>query len=160
MALLLLLLVVVVTCFGLAGYGCGRLGRTGVRGAGQPVLLRCAAALLGAGAAAVYALGLLAVALAVVLTEDSGTDAFPAAPCRVGGDPDTARDVVAQRIEYLPPRYVCVRRGGGSYASDDVPGFVGPAALGFAVTSLTCLALAAREARRPTSGAGAVRTRG
>ncbi|MGW7194653.1 hypothetical protein [Streptomyces chryseus] len=142
MVILALLVVVALICFGLAGYGFGRLGGTGVRRADRRTRLRCAAALAGAAAAAVYAWGLMNLGSAVLATDDSGTDAFPVRPCRTTGDPEAAADVVGHRVEYLPPRYVCLRRGGESYGTDDVPGFVGPGALSLAAVAAVCVLFA------------------
>ncbi|CAM5270138.1 hypothetical protein [Streptomyces narbonensis] len=136
MVILTLLVISTLLCFGLAGYGFGTLGRIGVRQADRRTRLACAAALAGAAAVAVYAWGLLNLGLAVLVTEDSGTDAFPAQPCRVTGAPEAAADVVGHRVEYVPPRYVCLRQSGASYTTDDVPAFVGPAALGLAATAV------------------------
>ncbi|MFD3537241.1 hypothetical protein [Streptomyces sp. NPDC058664] len=141
MMVLALLVVAVLVCFGLAGYGFGRLGQSGVRRADRRTRLRCAAALAGAAASAVYAWGLLNLGMAVITTDDSGTDAFPARPCRAAGAPEAA-DVVGHRVEYLPPRYTCLRQGGGNYATDDVPGFVGPGSVGLTATAALCALLA------------------
>ncbi|MFI9122539.1 hypothetical protein ACIGW0_24660 [Streptomyces bikiniensis] len=141
MVILVLLVVLALACFGLAGYGFGRLGQVGVRRADRQTRLKCAAALTGAAAAAVYGWGLLNLGLAVLVTEDSGADAFPVQPCRTADAPRAA-DVVGHRVEYLPPRYVCLRQGGGSYTTDDVPAFVGPGALGLAAAAGICVLLA------------------
>ncbi|MFJ4868985.1 hypothetical protein [Streptomyces sp. NPDC088757] len=156
MMILAFLVVVVLICFGLAGYGFGRLGQAGVHRTGRRTRLRCAAALAGAGAAAVYAWGLLLLGLAVLYTDDSGSDAFPPRPCRIAGVPEAAADVVGYRAEYLPPRYVCLRQGGGSYRTDDVPGFVGPGTVGLTATAAVCVLLAGTTA--PTSPRKASRT--
>ncbi|MHA4779695.1 hypothetical protein L1085_035110 [Streptomyces sp. MSC1_001] len=140
--ILVLLIAAALVCFGLAGYGFGRLGQTGVRRADRQTRLRCAAALAGAAAVAVYAWGLMNLGLAVLTTDDSGTDAFPAGPCRTADAPEAAAAVVGQRVEYLPPRYVCLRRGGGNYVTDVVPGFVGPGAAVLAATAAVCVLLA------------------
>ncbi|MEU2545723.1 hypothetical protein ABZ618_09850 [Streptomyces roseolus] len=142
MTLLALLLIVTLAGVALAGYGFGRLGQAGVRRAGRETRLRCGAALAAAAAAALYAWGLLGVGLAVLYTDDSGTDAFPVRPCRVAGDPRATADVVGHRVEYLPPRYVCELRGGGSRATDDGPGYVGPGVLGLVGVAAACLILA------------------
>ncbi|MEV6250409.1 hypothetical protein AB0M38_30055 [Streptomyces sp. NPDC051742] len=142
MMILALLIAAALVCFGLAGYGFGRLGQIGVRRADRQTRLRCAAALTGAAAAAVYAWGLLNLGVAMFDTDDSGTDAFPIRPCRTAGAPEAAADVVGHRIEYLPPRYVCLRRSGESYATDDVPGFVGPGTVGLAAIAALCALLA------------------
>jgi hypothetical protein len=91
----------------------------------------------------VYAWGLLNLGLALLVTDDSGTDAFPVRPCRTAGAPEAA-DVVGHRVEYLPPRYVCLRRGGGTYTTHDVPGFVGPAVVGLTVIAAVCVFVAER----------------
>ncbi|MGA5063954.1 hypothetical protein ACPB9E_09280 [Streptomyces exfoliatus] len=142
MVILALLIVAALVCFGLAGYGFGRLGQIGVRRADRQTRLRCAAALAGAAAAAVYAWGLLNLGLAMLDTDDGGTDAFPARPCRTASAPEAAADVVGHRVQYLPPRYICLRQSGENYATDDVPGFVGPGAVGLAATAALCALLA------------------
>ncbi|MEU9854154.1 hypothetical protein [Streptomyces sp. NPDC047974] len=153
MVILGLLVVVLLLSFGLAGHGFGRLGRVGVRRADRDTRLRCGAALAAAGAAALYAWGLLGVGLAVLSTDDSGTDAFPIRPCRVAGAPEAAGDVVGHRVSYLPPRYVCVRSGGGTYATDDGPGYVGPGVLGLVGAAAVCLLLAEASAGRSPGAA-------
>ncbi|MFD4376900.1 hypothetical protein [Streptomyces sp. NPDC058486] len=140
--LLLVLLMVLIVGFGLAGYGFGRLGQAGVLRADRVTRLRCGAALAGAGAAALYAWGLFGVGMAVLVTEDSGSDAFPPAPCRVAGDPAASAGVTGHRVEYLPPRYVCELRDGGSRVTGDGPGYVGPAVLGLLATAAVCVFLA------------------
>ncbi|MFI0986330.1 hypothetical protein [Streptomyces exfoliatus] len=142
MTILALLVVAALVCFGLADYGFGRLGQIGVRRADRQTRLRCAAALAGAAAAAVYVWGLLNLGVAMLDTDDSGTDAFPTRPCRTASAPEAAADVVGHRIEYVPPRYICLRRSGENYATDDVPGFVGPGAAGLAATAALCALLA------------------
>ncbi|GGR43914.1 hypothetical protein [Streptomyces roseolus] len=144
MVLLPLLIVTVLVGFGLAGYGFGRLGAVGVRAAGRETWFRCGAALAAAAAAALYAWGLLGVGLALVVTDESGTDAFPPRPCRVEGDPGAASDVVGHRVTYLPPRYSCVRQDGDAYAIDTGGGAAGPAAVVLLAASgaFACLALA------------------
>ncbi|MFE9132616.1 hypothetical protein [Streptomyces sp. NPDC007355] len=146
--ILVLLIVAALLCFGLAGYGFGRLGQIGVRRADRQTRLRCGAALAGAAAVAVYAWGLLNLGLAALTTDDSGTDAFPAGPCRTADAPEAA-DVVGHRVEYLPPRYVCLRHG-GDYVTDVVPGFVGPGAAVLAATAAVSVLLAGTTP--PTSG--------
>ncbi|MFF6886990.1 hypothetical protein ACFY9F_27810 [Streptomyces sp. NPDC012421] len=156
LVLLVLLVLLPVVGIGFAGYGFGRLGRAGVRRADRETRLRCGAALAVAAAVGLYTWGLLLVGLAVLDTDDSGTDAFPARPCRVAGDPGAAADVVGHRVEYLPPRYVCELSGGGSRATDDGPGYVGPGVLVLAGVAAVCLVLAetgpAPSARKTSSG--------
>ncbi|MFE6226042.1 hypothetical protein [Streptomyces sp. NPDC057854] len=156
MTILALLVAAVLTAVGLTGYGCGRLGRVGVRRAGRQTLLRCGAALAAAAAVALYAWGLLGVGLAVLVTDDSGTDAFPPRPCRIADDPRTAADVVGHRVTYLPPRYLCLREDGGSRATGDGPGYVGPGALALLGVAFVCLVLAETgrtpAARKTSSG--------
>ncbi|MEU2505721.1 hypothetical protein ABZ621_13500 [Streptomyces sp. NPDC007863] len=152
MTLLALLLVTLLAGLGLAGYGFGRLGATGVRRADRETRLRCGAALSAAAAAALYAWGLLGVGLAVLTTDDSGTGAFPSRPCRVAGDPGAAADVAGHRVSYLPPRYLCVRRDGSEYAADTGGRSAGPAALALLAIAGVSAGLALAEPRHNARG--------
>ncbi|WPO69758.1 MULTISPECIES: hypothetical protein [unclassified Streptomyces] len=130
-----LLLVVSITAFGLAGYGFGRLGARGVRGWDRPVVLRSLAALFGAAAAAVYTWGLLCVALTVLDAEDGGAGSAPVRPCAEADAQAWGAAAVDYRVEYLPVRFVCETGDGRSHATDDVPGYVTPAAVGAGLTA-------------------------
>ncbi|MFD7293320.1 hypothetical protein ACFV9W_08535 [Streptomyces sp. NPDC059897] len=113
----------------LLGYGCGQLS-------GKRDALRGAAALAGAVAAALYAWGLLGVAGAVLTAEDGGTGSSPVIPCRTG---DMGRDahIVDYTVRYVPLGFVCETSDGrGSYATDDVPGYVNPGAALFGLSAV------------------------
>ncbi|MEV6794396.1 hypothetical protein AB0M87_20940 [Streptomyces sp. NPDC051320] len=142
--LLLLIPVGLIAAFGFTGYGFGTLGRIGPRQAGREVWFRCAAALLGAASVAVYTWGLLMLGLTVLDAEDQGPGSAPLPPCRAPGPWERTANVVGYTVDYLPLRFVCETKDGGSYgAADAVPGYVGPAALGFALAAVACAGAAA-----------------
>lgn len=107
-------------------------------------LLRGLALLSGALAVALYCWGLLHVFGAVLEAEDGGADSAPARPCRT--TPTKGVEAVDYTIEYVPLRFVCETRGGGSYVSDRVPGYVNPGALGFALAGVALAVGAGYEA--------------
>ncbi|MFJ4987540.1 hypothetical protein ACIP9H_27520 [Streptomyces sp. NPDC088732] len=148
MVFLLLVPAGLIAVLGLAGYGLGTLGRSGVRGAGREVRLKSGAALLGACAVAMYTWGLMHVAGAVIEAEDGGTDSAPLRPCRSPGPWDRALHVVGYRVEYVPLGFVCETKDGGSYTAASVPGYVNPAAVGFALGAVVCAGAAAVESER------------
>ncbi|WP_405768676.1 hypothetical protein [Streptomyces sp. NBC_01538] len=94
-------------------------------------LLRLLALISGALALALYCWGLLHLLGAVLAAEDGGADSAPVRPCRSVGA--GAGEVSGYSVSYVPLRFVCETRGGGSYVSDQVPGYVNPGALGFAL---------------------------
>ncbi|WP_308408201.1 hypothetical protein [Streptomyces mayonensis] len=143
--LLLVVLVLVVTAVGLTGHGAGVLAARRDRGPGAGPPLRALAAFTGAAALSVYAWGLLLVAGAVMVS-NGGAGSAPAPPCRTPGHGERALHVVDQSVTFVPPAFVCETADGGGYPSDDVPGYVAPAA---AVLALTAVASAA-GARRAT----------
>ncbi|MFD3454190.1 hypothetical protein ACFWVC_18690 [Streptomyces sp. NPDC058691] len=148
MVSLLLVPAGLVSVLALAGYGLGTLGRSGVRGAGREVRLRCGAALLGACAVAMYTWGLLHVAGAVIEAEDGGTDSAPLRPCRSPGPWERALHVVDYRVEYVPLGFVCETKDGGSYTAASVPDYVNPAAAAFALGAVVCAGAAAVASER------------
>jgi hypothetical protein len=150
MVFLLALLIPVGLVISLAavGYGCSTLGRAGVRRTGRNAWLRCLAAFLGAGAAAVYTWGLVVVGFAVLDAEDGGTDSSPLRPCRVPGDPERAWNVDDYTVGYVPLRFVCVNEDGSSYIPGAVPGYVNPAAWGFGLAAAVCAVAATRGSQR------------
>lgn len=150
MALLLLLLIPagLATGFTLVGYCFSTLGRAGIRRTGRGVWFRCVAALLGAVAAAAYTWGLLIVGLTVLEAEDGGTDSSPLRPCRIAGQPMRALDVVGYSVSYVPLGFVCETDDDKDYTAPSVPGYVNPAAFGFALAALVCTAAAALESGR------------
>ncbi|MFJ1600222.1 hypothetical protein [Streptomyces sp. NPDC088261] len=156
MVLLLLIPVALITAFGLAGYGFGVLGRVGVRGAGRVVWLRCLGSLLGAGAVAVYTWGLLLAAGAVLAAEDGGASSSPLLPCRTPGQWERASQVIDYRVDYVPLRFVCETTGGGSFATDAVPGYVNQAVVGFALGGVVCAGAAAVTGEMAERRAGKV----
>jgi hypothetical protein len=138
LALLFLIPAGLVLGFGLAGYGLGALARVGPRRADRRLRMRSAAALLAAGAVALYTFGLLLVASAVLDAEDGGTESSPLRPCRTPGQRERALHVVDYTVSYAPLRFVCETTGGGSYAANTVPGWLNPAVLGLALASAVC----------------------
>ncbi|WP_031090915.1 hypothetical protein [Streptomyces sp. NRRL WC-3549] len=149
MASLLLLLVPlgIIVALGLAGYGFGTLGRVGVREAGRALRFRCGAAVLGAVAVALYTWGMLHLVGATMDAEDSGTASAPMRSCRTADEARWYRSV-DYRVEYIPLRFVCETSDGGSYASDAVPGYIGPAVPAFALAAVGCGGAALVESDR------------
>ncbi|MET9383444.1 hypothetical protein ABZY09_20830 [Streptomyces sp. NPDC002928] len=138
---LLFIVIAAVIVFGLVGYGCGVLARHGVRRAGPIVALRALGALSGAVAVGVYALGLLGVVGALLAAEDGGADSAPVQSCRTSGwlgRHERGIDIVDYSVSYVPLRFVCETSDGGSYDNGDVPGYVNPVALGFALAGAGC----------------------
>ncbi|MFI0897283.1 hypothetical protein [Streptomyces sp. NPDC020983] len=141
-----------IAALALAGYG---LGRHRLRQAGLQERLRSLAALLGAVAAAVCTVGLLCLTGAILETDDSGADSSPLLPCRVAGHPERAAHVTGYRVEYVPLRFVCETADGGGYRAAAVPGWVNPAAAGFALAAVVCACAAAVEGERRARRAAA-----
>ncbi|MEW2119297.1 hypothetical protein AB0945_29735 [Streptomyces sp. NPDC005474] len=96
-------------------------------------LLRLLALISGALALALYCWGLLHLLGAVLAAEDGGADSAPLRPCRSVGGGGGGGQVSGYSVDYVPLRFVCETRGGGSYLSDQVPAYVNPGALGFAL---------------------------
>lgn len=151
MLLLLLIPAGLVLPFALVGYGLGTLGRIGLARADRRVWLRSAAALLGAAAATLYAWGLLIVGLTVLEAEDGGAGSAPLRPCRTPGQWERSSSVVDYTVHYVPLRFVCETKDGGTYTAESVPDHVNPAVLGLALAAAVCVGVAALESER---GAG------
>ncbi|MFI7348828.1 hypothetical protein ACIBSR_21490 [Streptomyces sp. NPDC049936] len=136
MFLLLLLLVViaVVSAVGLAGHGASTLAARRARGPGAGPPLRALAAFAGAAAVATYGWGLLHVAGAA-MESNGGAGSAPAPPCRMPGHEERALHVIDQSVSFLPLGFVCETSDGDDYTSDDVPGYVNPAAAVLALTA-------------------------
>ncbi|MEU8407498.1 hypothetical protein AB0C19_14995 [Micromonospora sp. NPDC048842] len=109
--------------------------------------LRSAALLVGAGAIALYAWGLLNLGYAVLQAEDGGAGSAPVGPCREAGPP-VASLVVDYDVTFLPLRFECRLSGGGSYVTSSVPGYVTPGTAGLGLVAATCGVLATTTARR------------
>ncbi|OPG04665.1 hypothetical protein B1R27_24240 [Streptomyces sp. GKU 895] len=137
---LLFVLVAAVVAVALAGYGFGQLTE---RGRGElPALLRAFGALAGAVAAALCAWGLLIIVGAVVTAQDGGTDSAPPQSCRTAGWWERHQrgvEIVDYSVSYLPLGFVCETSDGGSYDNGDVPGYLNPALLGFALAGAGCI---------------------
>lgn len=119
-------------------------------------LLRGLALFSCALALALYGWGLLQVLGAVLEAEDGGADSAPVRPCRTA---QSGAGVVDYRVDYVPLRFVCETEGGGSYATDDVPGYVNPGAFGFGLAGVLLAIgagyeaeLSARRAAAPVDG--------
>lgn len=160
LVLLVLLLTGLVTAVALAGRGLGSLGRAGLRNSGGDVRLRALAALLGAGAVALYTWGLLHVIGAVMDAEDGGTNSAPILPCRTTDPWEQKAMAVDYDVDYVPLRFICETADGGGYTAGSVPGYVNPAVLVLALTAVVCAGAAALESERravydPAAGPGA-----
>ncbi|MCG5445676.1 hypothetical protein NIE79_004134 [Micromonospora sp. NIE79] len=118
-----------------------------VRGFRASGRLRTAALLVGAGAVALYAWGLLNVGYAVLQAEDGGAGSAPAGPCREAG-PQVASLVVGYDVSFLPLRFECRLTGGGAYVTSAVPGYVNQGTAGLGLVAATCAVLATTTARR------------
>ncbi|GCB48992.1 hypothetical protein [Streptomyces sp. NL15-2K] len=158
--LLVMLLVVVlsITACALLGRGCGSLAEKGLRRTSLPKALRGFASISGAGAVAVYAWGLLGVAGAIMEAEDGGTDSAPNRACRTSGWLERERSgdgIVDYSVSWAPLDYVCETKGGGSYTTDDVPGYVNPAVVGFGLAAAGCAISAGYVTELRLRGGGA-----
>jgi hypothetical protein len=91
------------------------------------VLWKAAALLAGAGAIGMYVWGMAPVLSDVMYAEDGGADSSPILPCRAAGM-DKAIHVVDYGIGFVPLRFECRLKDGGSYATSSVPAYVTPAA--------------------------------
>lgn len=109
--------------------------------------LRAAALLVGAGAVALYAWGLLHLAYAVMQAEDGGAGSAPVGPCREAG-PQVASLVVGYDVSFLPIHFECRLSGGGSYVTSSVPGYVNQGTAGLGLVAAACGVLASTTARR------------
>ncbi|WP_433312486.1 hypothetical protein ACQP0U_27325 [Micromonospora sp. CA-269861] len=108
--------------------------------------LRAAALLVGAGAVAMYAWGLLHLSHAVLQAEDGGAGSSPIEPCRQAG-PQMASLVVGYDVSFLPLRFECRLSRGGTYVTSSVPGYVNQATAALGLITATCGVLAATTAR-------------
>ncbi|MFF3405790.1 hypothetical protein ACFYW8_06145 [Streptomyces sp. NPDC002742] len=152
---LLFVVIAVVTAFGLAGYGCSALARHGVRRGGPVPVLRALGALAGAVAAGLYAWGLLIIVGALMTAEDGGTNSAPPQSCRTSGWWERQKEgigIVDYSVSYVPLRFVCETSDGGRYDNGDVPGYVNPAALGFALAGTGFVISAGYAAELRTRG--------
>ncbi|MGC4760847.1 hypothetical protein [Micromonospora trifolii] len=121
--------------------------RAMVRNSERSGRLRAAALLVGAGAVALYAWGLLNVGYAVLQAEDGGAGSAPVGPCREAG-PQVASLVVGYDVNFLPLRFECRLTGGGAYVTSAVPGYVNQGTAGLGLVAATCGVLVSTTARR------------
>ncbi|CAL9560829.1 hypothetical protein SUDANB105_04618 [Streptomyces sp. enrichment culture] len=155
---LLFVVVCVIAVFGFLGYGGQTLAGSGMRPENTPAVLRGFAGVAAAVAFGMYGWGLLGVTGALMEAEDGGTDSAPVRPCRTGGWQQAAAGIVDYEVRLLPLGFVCETSDGGTYRTDDVPGYVNPVVFGFglaaagsAISSAYVVELRARQRRRQQS---------
>lgn len=140
---LLAVLVAVVSGVVFLGRGLARVWRGGLARS-----LRGLAYVVAAGAAVMYAWGMLYVAGAALEADDGGADSSPIRPCRTGVQ---ERDywIDDYHVWWVPVRFVCHRSDGSTY-DREVPGYVNPALAGLAgsavALAVSALAVSARSA--------------
>ncbi|MFE1988566.1 hypothetical protein [Streptomyces mirabilis] len=140
---LLVVLVAVVSGVVFLGRGLACVWRGGLARS-----LRGLAYVVAAGAAVMYAWGMLYVAGAALEAEDGGADSSPIRPCRTGV---RERDywIDDYHVWWVPVRFVCHRSDGSTY-DREVPGYVNPALAGLAgsavALAVSALAVSARSA--------------
>lgn len=134
---LLAVLVAVVSGVVFLGRGLARVWRGGLARS-----LRGLAYVVAAGAAVMYAWGMLYVAGAALEADDGGADSSPIRPCRTGVQ---ERDywIDDYHVWWVPVRFVCHRSDGTTY-DREVPGYVNPALAGLTVSAVA-LAVSARS---------------
>jgi hypothetical protein len=101
------------------------------------VLWKAAALVAGAGAIGMYVWGMAHVLSDVMYAEDGGTDSSPIIPCRAAGM-DKAMHVVDYGIGFVPLRFECRLKDGGSYTVHSVPAYVNPATLVLGIAAIGC----------------------
>ncbi|MER5664056.1 hypothetical protein [Streptomyces mirabilis] len=145
---LLAVLVAVVSGVVFLGRGLARVGRGGLARS-----LRGLAYVVAAGAAVMYAWGMLYVAGAALDAEDGGADSSPIRPCRTGV---RERDywIDDYHVWWVPVRFVCHRSDGTTY-DREVPGYVNPALAGLTVGAVA-LAVSARSISARSASARSV----
>jgi len=77
-----------------------------------------------------------------VTAQDGGTDSAPPQSCRTAGWWERHQrgvEIVDYSVSYLPLGFVCETSDGGSYDNGDVPGYLNPALLGFALAGAGCV---------------------
>lgn len=139
--LLLVLVVGVVTAFGLCGYGFGSLSAHGVGRADRVTRWRALAALSGAASAALYTWGALHVLSDYMEVEDGGAGSAPIRPCLAAGGPEKAAVTMGTDVQVIPIRLVCHTKTGERYPTG-MPGYINPAAA-FLALSAALLAVGA-----------------
>ncbi|MFE4823794.1 hypothetical protein ACFRFU_47015 [Streptomyces sp. NPDC056704] len=134
---LLAVLVAVVSGVVFLGRGLASVWRGGLARS-----LRGLAYVVAAGAAVMYAWGMLYVAGAALEADDGGADSSPIRPCRTGVQ---ERDywIDDYHVWWVPVRFVCHRSDGTTY-DREVPGYVNPALAGLTVSAVA-LAVSARS---------------
>ncbi|MGH4029313.1 hypothetical protein ACQB60_10305 [Actinomycetota bacterium Odt1-20B] len=127
LGLILIILAALVVVPTLAVYGFSTLARQGIRHSGMRVVLRGFAALAAGAAAAVYAWGV--VQLAVMVGPEQRNACYDA----VGAT--RAASIDHYEGSYIPLRLDCHVPGEGTYSADVIPGYVNPGALGFVLAA-------------------------
>ncbi|MBK3573716.1 hypothetical protein JHN63_07770 [Streptomyces sp. MBT65] len=104
------------------------------------MVLRKLAGAAGLVAFALYLWGLLNVMGALLEAGDGGTDSAPPRPCRTANRQYDQRvlSVTDYSVDFVPLRFVCKTKDGGSFVSGTVPGYVNPAVFGLVLTALGC----------------------
>ncbi|MGY1582817.1 hypothetical protein [Streptomyces sp. MN13] len=155
---LLFVVVCVIAVFGFLGYGGQTLAGSGTQPENTPAVLRGFAGVAAAVAFGMYGWGLLGVTGALMEAEDGGTDSAPVRPCRTDDWQQTAAGIVDYEVRLLPLGFVCETGDGGTYRTDDVPGYVNPVVFGFglaaagsAISSAYVVELRARQRHRQQS---------
>ncbi|MFE0098907.1 hypothetical protein [Streptomyces sp. NPDC059009] len=144
LGLILIILAALVIVPTLAVYGFSTLARQGIRHSGTRVVLRGFAALAAGAAVAVYAWGVVQLALMV------GPEQSSACQDAVGG----ARAASIDRYEgsYLPLQLNCHVPDDGMYSADVIPGYVNPGALGLVLTAAVLAVSSGLAPERRTGG--------
>lgn len=133
LALVLIILVGLIVAASLAVYGFSTMARHGVRRSGPATVFRSLATLAAAAAVAVYVWG----AVHLVLMDDTAITQA----CREAVGKARAAGIDRYEASYIPLRLGC-QVGGDEVYAVGVPGYVNPAALGFALTAAVLAASA------------------
>ncbi|MFJ9246962.1 hypothetical protein [Streptomyces sp. NPDC101776] len=104
------------------------------------MVLRKLAGAAGLVAFALYLWGLLNIMGALLEVGDGGNDSSPLRPCRTADWQYDQRvlSVTGYSVDFVPLRFVCKTKDGGSFVSGTVPGYVNPAVFGLVLTALGC----------------------
>lgn len=127
LVLLVVLLLALAAAVVLAVFGCTTLARDGVRGAGPLRALRACAGLAGAGAACLYAWGVLHL-----LTLDETRRDLA---CKEAVGPAHVLEIDSYRPTYIPLGLGCHVESGTTY-STGVPGYLNPTVGALALTAV------------------------
>jgi hypothetical protein len=105
----------------------------------------------GLAALALDLWGLLPLMGAIMSAEDGGTDSSPLVPCRPANwwYDEKALSVTGYSVDFVPLRFVCETKGGGSFVADAVPGYVNPGVVVLALVAVGCRGAALFQGERP-----------